>query len=103
VEDAADCYLFTLDNYAKMKGGVYNAGGNHMNFSKAEIAELIKKKIDYNVINSELHDKDLRHFIVNFNKIEKLGYKPKITVEEGIAELIKIYDFYEYFSHYKTI
>lgn len=103
VDDAAECYLFTIDNFNKMKGGVYNAGSSKFNYSKADIAALIKKKIDYNIVNSELSDKDLRHFTVNFDKIEKLGFKPKITVEEGIDELIKIYSFYECFSHYKTI
>lgn len=103
VEDAADCYIFTMENFEKMKGNVYNAGGNNLNYSKAEIAELIRKKIDYNIINSEMHDKDLRHFIVNFNKIETLGFKPKISVEEGIEELIKIFSFYEFYSHFKTI
>ena len=74
-----------------------------MNYSKEEIAGLIRKKIDFTVINSELKDKDLRHFIVNFSKIEKVGFKPKVTVEEGIDELIKLYQFYDYYSHFKTI
>lgn len=103
VDDAAECYLFTMDHFDQMKGQVFNAGSNQLNYSKADIAGLIKKKIDYNIINSELSDKDLRHFIVNFDKIEKVGFRPKISVEEGIDELIKIYSFYDYFSHYKTI
>lgn len=103
VEDAADCYIFAMENYDKMKGGVFNAGGNHLNFSKAEIADMISLKVKYNVINSELSDKDLRHFIVNYDKIEKMGYIPKLSVQEGIDELIRIYSFYEYYSHYRTI
>jgi nucleoside-diphosphate-sugar epimerase len=103
VEDAADCYIFALEHYDQMKGGIFNAGGNHLNYSKEEIAQEINKVVNFNVINSELKDKDLRHFIVNFDKIEKLGYKPGISIKEGIAELIKFYGFYEYFSHYKTI
>lgn len=103
VEDAADCYIFTLDHFDQMKGEIYNAGGNDMNFSKDEIAGKIKNVINFNIINSEMKDKDLRHFIVNYNKIEKLGFKPKITIEHGIAELIKFYGFYECYSHYKTI
>ena len=103
VADAADCYIFAMNNREKMRGGVFNAGGNHFNYSKDEIANLIKARVDYNIINSEMKDKDLRHFVVNFDKIEKLGFVPKISVEEGIDELIKLYSFYEYFSHYKTI
>jgi len=103
IDDAADCYIFTMENFDKMKGNVYNAGGNHLNYSKAEIADLIKNRVEYSIINSELSDKDLRHFVVNFDKIEKLGFIPKVGVEDGIVELIKIYSFYECFSHYKTI
>lgn len=103
VEDAAECYIFTMLNYDKMKGQIFNAGGNMMNFSKDEIAEKIRRLVDFNIINSSISDKDLRHFIVNFDKIEKLGFKPKITIEEGIRELIRVFGFYEYYSHYKTI
>lgn len=103
VEDAANCYIFTMKNYDKMKGGIYNAGGNSLNFSKEEIAEKIRRKVDFSIVNSDLKDKDLRHFIVNFDKIEKLGYRTVRSVEDGIDELIRIYSFYEYYSHYRTI
>ena len=103
VEDAADCYIFTMKNFGRMKDGIYNAGGNSLNFSKDEIAAKIKEKVEFSIVNSELRDKDLRHFIVNFDKIERLGYKPEKSVEEGIDELIRIYGFYEYYSHYRTI
>lgn len=103
VEDAADCYIFTMNNFDRMKGAIYNAGGNNLNFSKDEIAAKIREKVEFSVVNSELKDKDLRHFIVNFDRIEKLGFKPVRTVEDGIDELLRIYTFYEYYSHYRTI
>ncbi|MRR19986.1 NAD(P)-dependent oxidoreductase [bacterium] len=103
VQDAADCYIFAMQNFDRMKGGIYNAGGNDLNFSKEEVAQKIRQKVDFSIINSEVRDKDLRHFIVNFDKIEKLGYKPHKSVEDGVDELIRIYGFYEYYSHYRTI
>lgn len=103
VEDAADCYLFAMNNFDRMKGEVFNAGGNSLNFSKEEIAEKIRRKVEFAIVNSDVKDKDLRHFIVNFDKIEKLGYRPQKSVEYGIDELIRIYGFYEYYSHYRTI
>lgn len=103
VQDAADCYIFAMRNFDRMKGGIYNAGGNDLNFSKEEIAEKIRQKVDFSIINSEVRDKDLRHFVVNFDKIEKLGYNPQKSVEDGVDELIRIYGFYEYYSHYRTI
>jgi nucleoside-diphosphate-sugar epimerase len=103
VEDAADCYIFTMENYDRMKGGIYNAGGNHLNYSKEEIANLIKDQVKYKIIISEMADKDLRHFTVNYDKIANLGFIPKISVQQGIEELIKVFNFYEYFSHFRTI
>lgn len=103
VDDAAECYLFAMNNFDTMRGGIYNAGGNNLNFSKEEITGKIRQKVEFSVVNSELKDKDLRHFVVNFDKIEKLGYKPVMTVEDGIDELVRVYQFYEYYSHYRTI
>lgn len=103
IDDAVGAYVFALNNPDSMKGKVYNAGNNALNYSKADIATMIKERVDYEVINSELKDKDLRHFVVNFDKITNEGFKPQKTVEEGIDELLKIYEFYEYFSHYRTI
>jgi nucleoside-diphosphate-sugar epimerase len=102
VKDAADCYIFAMENAAKLKGGIFNAGSNDLNYSKIEIANLIKQKVHYNIIDSAMKDKDLRHFIVNFDKINNIGFKPKIKVEEGINELITVFKFYEYYSHHKT-
>jgi len=103
VEDAADCYLFAMNNSDKMKGGIYNAGSNDMNYSKLEIAQIIQKSLKFNIIDSDLKDRDLRHFQVNYDKIEKLGFKPKKSIEYGVEEMIKVFSFYEYYSHYKTI
>ncbi len=103
VKDAAKAYLFALENYDLMKGGVYNTGGNDLNYSKIEIANKIKEYVDYEIVNSELKDKDLRHFIVNFNKIQQMGFLPKISIDEGIKELLNVFSFYEYYSHYKPI
>jgi nucleoside-diphosphate-sugar epimerase len=103
VEDAANCYLFVMENADKMRGGIYNAGGNNLNFSKLEIAHIIQKTQKFNIIDSDIKDKDLRHFQVNYDKIEKLGFFPKKTIEYGVEEMIKIFSFYEYYSHYRTI
>lgn len=103
VDDAADCYIMAMEKFDLMKGNVFNAGGNHLNYSKLEIANFIKEKVDFKIIDSQMQDKDLRHFMVNYDKIEKIGFVPKISVQEGIEELLKIYSFYEYYSHFKTI
>lgn len=103
IDDAVDCYIFALENYAKMKGGIFNAGGRDLNYSKRQIADIIKKYITFDIIDSEIRDKDLRHFIVSYKKIEQLGFSPKKNVDNGVEELLRLYSFYEVFSPYKVI
>jgi len=103
IDDAVDCYLFALNNFQKMKGKVFNAGGKNLNYSKKEVANLIRQKINFDVIDSEIKDRDLRHYFVSFDKLEKLGFTPRHTLEQGIDDLIRLFNFYEYYSHFKII
>ena len=103
VKDAAQAYIFALEHFDEMKGNVFNSGADRLNYSKLEIAEKIREKVEFEIIQSELQDKDLRHFYVDFSRIKKLGYEPVISLDEGINELIRVYGFYEYYSHYRPI
>ena len=103
VSDAANAYIFAMYNSKSMIGGIFNAGGKHLNYSKRDIADIIAKRVEYNIIDSSISDKDLRHFIVDYSKISSLGFQPKRSIEFGVDELIKIFNFYEYYSHYKII
>ena len=103
IDDAAECYLFAVQNRDKMKDKVYNAGGENLSYSKLEIAENIQKHIDFKVIDSGVKDNDMRDFIISFNRIKKLGFIPKKTLDDGISELVKMFKFYKYNSHYKVI
>lgn len=103
IDDAVRAYNFAMDNSNKMRVNIYNAGGNSMNFSKLEIAEAIKKQVNYSIIDSDVKDKDVRHFIIDFSKIKSLGFEPKMTLDEGIAQMLEIFHYYDYFTHYRTI
>ena len=103
IDDAIEGYYFALENNLKMKGGVFNLGGDKMNFSKLEIAEAIKKQINYTIIDSDVKDKDVRHFIIDYKKIRSLGFEPKFNLDIGISQMLDIFKYYDYFTHYKTI
>lgn len=103
IDDAVDAYLFALDNSAAMTRNIYNVGDESLNFSKNDIAKIIRKYVEFEIIDSSLPDLDVRNFLVSFKKIKDLGYKTKRTLDEGIKELVKLYKFYEVYSHYRVI
>ena len=94
VLDSVYGYLFALDHVNQMTGGIFNMGDANLNYSKIDLVNMLKKHIDFEVIESGMTDKDIRDFNVSFEKAEKLGYGCKISVEEGIEELVKLYSFY---------
>lgn len=103
IDDAVNAYLFALDNADRMKNNVYNVGDESLNFSKNDIADIIKKYVDFEIVNSNLPDLDVRSFLVSFKKIKDLGYKTNLTLEDGIIDLIKLYKFYKVHSHFNII
>ncbi|MFM1756528.1 MAG: UDP-glucose 4-epimerase [Bacteroidota bacterium] len=103
IDDAINAYLFALDNADIMKNNVYNVGDESLNFSKNDIADIIKKYVDFEIVNSNLPDLDVRSFLVSFKKIKELGYKTNLTLEDGIIDLIKLYKFYKVHSHFNII
>jgi len=103
IDDAVDAYLFALDNSGKMNSNIYNVGDESLNFSKNDIANIIRKYVEFEIIDSSLPDLDVRNFLVSFKKIKELGYKTKRTLDDGIKELVKLYKFYEVYSHYRVI
>ena len=103
IRDAVAAYLFVLDNVSAMRGQIFNVGADHLNFSKLEIAEMIKKYVKCEVIDSSLPTDDKRNFIVSFEKIHKLGYKARCSLEEGVRELVRLYRYYMIHSHYTVI
>ena len=90
VQDIANSFLFALDHTDAMKGHVYNVGGEHMNHSKREICDMISKATGAYVHYADVgEDADKRDYQVSYEKIRKVGFSPTITVQEGIAELVR--------------
>lgn len=93
VRDIARALLHSLTHFEKMKNGPYNVGLSDCNISKRELCEEIKKQIpSFYFVEAEVgEDPDKRDYIVSNEKIEKAGFRPKVSLQEGIAELIKGY------------
>ena len=93
VRDVTAAFMHTMDNFETMKNEPYNVGLSDANLSKSELCAEIKKQLPKFVyIESAIgEDPDKRNYIVSNAKIEKTGWKPKVSLQDGIAELIKAY------------
>lgn len=103
VRDAVRGYLWALDQADKMRNNVFNVGSESLNFSKAEIAEAVRKRTECVVTSVAMDDFDVRNFETSFAKITALGFKPRFTLEAGIDELAKLYGFYQPYPTFRTI
>jgi nucleoside-diphosphate-sugar epimerase len=93
IRDVARAFLYVMDNFSSMKNEAYNVGLSDANLSKIELCERIKKVIpEFVYVEAPVgEDPDKRDYIVSNEKIEKTGFAPQVTLEDGIRELVKGY------------
>jgi len=93
LRDVAGAFIHAINNFEQMKNQVYNVGLSDANLSKWELCEEIKKQLpDFYFVEAKIgEDIDKRNYIVSNEKIEKTGFKPGVSLQEGIIELIKGY------------
>ena len=93
INDLARSFRWALEKYDVMKGQKWNVGDEKLNHTKLDIAQIIKQKVDYElIINDELsHDKDGRDYFVDYTKIRNIGFQATESLEDGIDSLVKLY------------
>ena len=98
VLDVANAFIFAIHNFNKMKGKIYNVGLSNANLTKIQLAKLIKKNIKGTKINllKNRKDPDKRDYFVSNKKIEKLGFKTTISIDQGIIELRNIFNIFNF-------
>lgn len=91
VRDIARAYLLGIEKWDTMKNEVYNIGSEKMNTTKGELAEMVRAKIPFELFfaSKGIPDPDLRDYEVSYEKIRKHGYKPLVTFDDGIDELVR--------------
>jgi nucleoside-diphosphate-sugar epimerase len=89
VRDMARAFLFALENYDAMAGNAYNVGTESNNYSKREIAELIRRHHDFYLHYADVgSDEDQRNYEVSYRKLEREGFRCLTSVEDGVRELV---------------
>jgi nucleoside-diphosphate-sugar epimerase len=95
INDVCRAFTFAITNFRRMKGNIYNLGLSKANLTKKQLAIKIKSQIKNlkikNIKNKS--DPDKRDYFVSNKKIEKLGFYPKVSIDEGISELINFYKY----------
>lgn len=97
--DAAEAFLWAAEG--RLPSGVYNAGLSDANLSKVELCRRIQARLPDFVFNEAAvgSDPDKRDYVVSNAKIEGTGWRPRFSVDDGIAELAKLYRGFAKFAH----
>ena len=94
IKDVTRGIIFSVRNFNKLKSNIYNLGLSSANITKIDLAKKIKKQIKtlkVKIIKNK-SDPDKRDYFVSNKKIEKKGFKAQISLEQGIKELIQVFN-----------
>lgn len=89
VRDVVGAFRWALAGRLK-EGEIYNVGS--CNMTKLELCKAIEEQTQFTYVEAEVgRDQDQRDYIVSDEKIRKTGFEPQITLDVGIAELLRGY------------
>ena len=91
VRDVARVFLHGICNFDTMRDQPYNVGLSDANLSKLELCQRIQQHLPkFTFLEAPIgEDPDKRDYIVSNEKIERTGYRPQFSLDDGIRELIK--------------
>ena len=76
VRDMARAFLFGLERFGELEGGVYNAGSERLNLTKDEIARLLLERqpffLTYGPVGA---DEDRRDYAVSYARLRGAGVR----------------------------
>ncbi len=91
VRDVARVFLHGICNFESMRDQPYNVGLSDANLSKLELCQRIQQHLpNFMFLEAPIgEDPDKRDYIVSNEKIERTGYQPQFSLDDGIRELTK--------------
>ena len=91
VRDVGRAFLHALANFESMQGRPYNVGLSDANLSKLELCAEIRKQLPgFTYLEAAVgEDPDKRDYVVSNARVEATGFRPQVSLADGIRELIK--------------
>jgi nucleoside-diphosphate-sugar epimerase len=88
VSDAARAVTLVLEMpVEELAGEVFNVGRPGENYRKLDLVREIHRHVQGGSVRYVRRDEDPRDYKVSFEKIRRLGFKPRMSVPAGIAEV----------------
>jgi nucleoside-diphosphate-sugar epimerase len=93
VDDTAASIVAVLEAPLDVvKNQIFNVGSEDQNKTLGELGSMIQRQVPTAECICSLGDNDRRNYRVRFTKIsQRLGFKPRWTLEAGIAQVIKAF------------
>lgn len=89
VRDIAAGIVHAIENPDKMQHQGYNVGHDSLNYTKEDIVNLLKERVDFMVHFAEIgRDEDRRDYEVDYSRILATGFETKVGIELGLHELV---------------
>ncbi len=89
VHDIARSILFGLDTWTNLADDVFNVGNEQMNCTKAELAQLVRELVSYELELDEFDtDPDQRNYNVSYEKIRRRGFATTQTLASGLTQVL---------------
>ena len=91
VLDVVQAFNLAIVNEKDFAGEVFNVGLSEANISKIELCREIQSIVpNFTFLEAALgKDPDQRNYVVSNEKIERFGFKPSVSLESGLQELVK--------------
>jgi nucleoside-diphosphate-sugar epimerase len=89
--DAAAVYPFCMKHFDRVAGQVFNVGDSAMNYTKKQVATKIREYVDFYLHEADVGtDPDQRDYEVDYSRLRNAGFTAKVTLDEGLKELVKV-------------
>ncbi|GLZ75438.1 membrane protein [Actinorhabdospora filicis] len=104
VSDLARSMVWALRTWDAVVDDAYNVGSEDMNLTKEDLARKLLEHVDYYLHFAEVgSDADMRDYEVSYAKIRGKGFRPRVGMEEGLAELVRAVRLIEFRSPYGNV